>query len=163
MYVVDRIVPKLTKTSFLKLRKTYVTDAEIARHFGVSRERIRQIRSRLGIESTRDIKRRKRLEILTLHENGFRSEIAKTLKISPDVVKYAIVEIISNIYTSFELNYLPVITIKIDPDQNATYHANRLEVGKAVDTFKKRMVEIFGKTVFENTSVREIESSKQEE
>lgn len=91
MYVVDRIVPKLTKTSFLKLRKAYVTDAEIARYFGVSRERIRQIRSRLGVESTRDIKKRKRDEVLTLHEKGLtRNEIAKTLKISPDVVKYAI-------------------------------------------------------------------------
>lgn len=91
MYVVDRIVPKLTKTSFLKLRRTYVTDAEIARYFGVSRERIRQIRSRLGVESTRDIKKRKRDEVLTLHEKGLtRNEIAKTLKVSPDVVKYAI-------------------------------------------------------------------------
>jgi hypothetical protein len=57
------------------------------------------------------------------------------------------------------------VTIKIEPDQTATYHANRLEAGKAVDTFKRRMNEIFGKTAFENTSVREIEPelNKQEQ
>jgi hypothetical protein len=50
------------------------------------------------------------------------------------------------------------ITIRIEPDQTDVYPENRLDAGKAVDTFKKRMIEVFGETIFENTCVREIKS-----
>jgi len=87
----QRIVPKLSEKAFLRLRKKFKTDAAIARHFGVSRERIRQIRNRLGIKSNWDIKRELSVTINKLSEKGVsRYDIAQQLKISYYSVKYAL-------------------------------------------------------------------------
>jgi transcriptional regulator len=87
----QRIVPKLSEKAFLRLRKKFETDAAIARHFGVSRERIRQIRNRLGIQSRWDIKRELNVTVRTLSKKGVsRYDIAQQLKISIYSVRYAL-------------------------------------------------------------------------